>query len=401
MYAEGLFIRMRSIWNFLTFSGVVFLCLLITFTSALLVYYLPAPAVGVPAVDFLGQANLPTGFSFRGTELGGLSGITYDSKRKVYYAIADDRSQKAPARFYTLKIDLTQGSLKDGGVVPVNVTTLLDETNQPFAAGSLDPEGIAFSGNETVFISSEGDTKQLINPFIKEFSLSSGRQLKTFVVPYKFLPTKNGKRGIRNNLAFESLTITPDQKYLFTATENALIQDGPDSAPGTSSPSRILQYNRNTSQREREFLYLTEPVAAPLKVLDIFSSGLVDLLALDNQGHFLSLERSFIGLGYIIRLFEVSLEGADNIQDIDSLTTVDINTIKPVQKHLLLDFHTLNKVTLDNIEGLTFGPPLPNGRQSLIVVSDNNFQRAQRTQILTLGVKTAQSSDSPPSASED
>ena len=391
---------MRSIWRFLTFSGVAFLCLLITFTSAFLIYYLPAPAVPVAAVDFLGQASLPTGFSFRGTELGGLSGITYDSNRSVYYAIADAGSEKAPARFYTLKIDLTQGSLKDGGVVPVKVTTLLDETNQPFATGSLDPEGIAFSGKETVFISSEGDTKQLIKPFIKEFSLSSGRQLKTFVLPEKFLPIKSGKRGIRNNLAFESLTITPDQKYLFTATENALIQDGPDSAPGTSSPSRILQYNLLTSQREREFLYLTEPVAAPLKLLDIFSSGLVDLLALDNQGHFLSLERSFIGLGYIIRLFEVSLEGADNIRDIDSLTTVDINTIKPVQKHLLLDFHTLSKVTLDNIEGLTLGPPLPNGRQSLIVVSDNNFQRVQRTQILTFGISMT-GSDSPPSASED
>ncbi len=32
--------------------------------------------------------------------------------------------------------------------------------------------------------------------------------------------------GIRNNLAFESLTISPDQKTLFTATENALFQDG-------------------------------------------------------------------------------------------------------------------------------------------------------------------------------
>jgi len=76
--------------------------------------------------------------------------------------------------------------LKDGGVVPVGVTTLLDETNQPFAAGSLDPEGIALTSSGTVFISSEGDAEQLIKPFIKEFSLTSGRQLKTLVVPSKF-----------------------------------------------------------------------------------------------------------------------------------------------------------------------------------------------------------------------
>jgi len=41
---------------------------------------------------------------------------------------------------------------------------LLDETNQPFAAGSLDPEGIALTSSGTVFISSEGDAEQLIKP---------------------------------------------------------------------------------------------------------------------------------------------------------------------------------------------------------------------------------------------
>jgi len=40
------------------------------------------------------------------------------------------------------------------------MTTLLDETNQPFAAGSLDPEGIALTSSGTVFISSEGDAEQ-------------------------------------------------------------------------------------------------------------------------------------------------------------------------------------------------------------------------------------------------
>lgn len=367
------------------FSRIVFLCLLIGFTSGLLIY-LPAPAVLGTAVDFLGQATLPAGFSFQGTELGGLSGITYNPQQKVYYAIADDRSQKAPARFYTLKLDLTQGALKDGGVVPVGVTTLLNETKQPFAAGSLDPEGIALTSQGTVFICSEGNAEQLIKPFIKEFSVSTGRQLKTLPVPKKFLPVASRKRGIRNNLAFESLTITPNQKYLFAATESSLTQDGPDSAPKISSPLRILQYNLFSRQLKQEFLYLTEPVTVPLNFPSIFSKGLVDLLALDNQGHFLSLERSFSELGYTIQLFRVSLERADDIRDIDSLSTVAVNTIKPVQKQLVLDFQTLD-LPLENIEGLTFGPQLADGRRSLIVVSDNNFQPDQRTQILALALR--------------
>lgn len=131
---------------------------------------------------------------------------------------------------------------------------------------------------------------------------------------------------------------------------------------------------------------MLQPVATLLNLPGSFSSGLVELLALDNPGHFLSLERSFKGLGYSIALFEVSLKGADNIRDIDSLSAVDLKTIKPVEKKLLLDFQTLKNLPLDNIEGLTFGPELADGRRTLIVVSDNNFQPAQPTQILAFRV---------------
>ena len=371
---------MRSI------SVIIFFCLLLGFISVL---SLPASAFTVTEVEFLGQATLPTGFLFQKTVVGGLSGITYDPKQKVYYAISDDRSEKSPARFYTLKID-SQELLKDNGVALSNVTTLLNEANQPFAADSLDPEGIALTNQGTVFISSEGDAERLIKPFIKEFALSSGRQLRTLPVPKKFLPVASRKSGIRNNLAFESLTIAPNQQHLFTATENALIQDGAASAPGTSSRCRILQYNLLTNQVEKEFLYLTQPVIDLLNFSGgFFFSGLVDLLAIDNQGHFLSLERSFNGLGFTIRLFEVSLKGADNIRGIDSLNAVNISNIKPVQKKLLLDFQKLKRIKgpLDNIEGLTFGPQLADGQRSLVVVSDNNFNSAQRTQVLAFKVK--------------
>jgi hypothetical protein len=44
-------------------------------------------------------------------------------------------------------------------------------------------------------------------------------------------------------------------------------------------------------------------------------------------------------------------------------------------------------VLLDNIEGLTLGPKLLDGQQSLILVSDNNFNSLQRTQILAFKMK--------------
>ncbi|MEH1863648.1 MAG: esterase-like activity of phytase family protein [Nostoc sp.] len=352
----------------------------------LLLTNLPLSAVEVSSIEFIGEATLPKGLIFKKTELGGLSGITYNAKNNLYYAISDDRGQKAAARFYTLKIDLSKGSLKKSGVTPVDVTTLLNENDQTFRPSETDTEGIALNNKSTIFISSEGDAAKLINPFIKEFSLSSGKEIRTLPIPNKFLPDKTGKQGIRNNLAFESLTITPDNKNLFTATENALIQDGVAAKPNIGSPCRILQYNLLNSQPEKEFVYQTEPVSPFLNLTGKFASGLPDLLALDNHGHFLSLERSFTGLGFAISLFQVSLEQADDIHHIDSLLAIDFKNIKPVQKKLLLDLRTLD-VLLDNIEGLTLGPKLPDGQQSLILVSDNNFNSLQRTQILAFKMK--------------
>ena len=51
------------------------------------------------------------------------------------------------------------------------------------------------------------------------------------------------------------------------------------------------------------------------------------------------------------------------------------------EKTLLLDLRTLG-IPLDNVEGMTLGPRLPDGRQSLVLVSDNNFAAAQFTQFL-------------------
>ena len=96
-----------------------------------------------PALEFRGQATFPTGLSFMGTQVGGLSGIAYDEARGVYYSLSDDPSQFGPARYYTLAVDLGDGRLDPGDVSFRAVTTLLDGSGLPFATGSLDPEGIA------------------------------------------------------------------------------------------------------------------------------------------------------------------------------------------------------------------------------------------------------------------
>ncbi|YAF94152.1 MAG: phytase [Nodularia sp. CChRGM 3473] len=364
-------------------------------------------------VRFEGQTTFTTGFIPPGeagtvngvaTPLGGLSGVTYDAANNLYYSISDDRSQFGPARFYTFTLDPATS-----GVNLTNVTPLKDADGNFFAALTIDPEGIALTQNGTIFVSSEGEANinagRVSDPFIKEFSLT-GEEIRSLPVPSKFLPViedTNGNgiidagdtqiSGVRNNLAFESLTITPDQKTLYTATENALIQDGDRASVTSSSPSRILQYNLFSGQPEKEYLYITDPVAVPPVPKTGFSdNGLVDLLAIDNRGTLLALERSFaVGVGNTIKIYEVSLQGATDISFYDSLNDLSpekLAAIQPAQKRLLLNLDDLNLETgLDNVEGLAFGPTLADGRQSIVLVSDNNFNPNQFTQILTLSAE--------------
>lgn len=345
----------------------------------------------VTNIEFLGEVSFPTGFTFGDTEVGGISGLTYDVANGVYYALSDDRSNINDARFYTIDIDLDDGSLDKGDVEFQNFTTLLNVSSSAFTPSSLDPEGIALTSEGTLFISSEGDADNLVDPFIAEFSLG-GQIFNELNLPDKFLPTANQSIGIQNNQAFESLTITSDGKTLFTATENALFQDGVSSSLESGSLVRIVQYDRATETVVGEFLYETDAIPVPPDPVNGFAdNGLVELLAVDNSGTLLALERSFAeGVGNNIRLYQVNLQGATDVSSVGGLLNKDgelTDVDATVNKRLLLDFSDLG-ITLDNSEAVSFGETLPDGRHSLIVASDNNFNDAQSTQILAFAIDT-------------
>ena len=117
-----------------------------------LVMILPAGAISAPNdedkaltvadVEFLGEVVFPTGETFGGTEIGGLSSITYDAERDLYYAISDDPASRGPARFYTLAIDLGGDTFDSTRVDVVAVTELRDRGGEPFVEMTLDLEGL-------------------------------------------------------------------------------------------------------------------------------------------------------------------------------------------------------------------------------------------------------------------
>ena len=92
-----------------------------------------------------------------------------------------------------------------------------------------------------------------------------------------------------------------------------------------------------------------------------------------------------MGAGNTIRIYRVALPGATDVSgvaDIDSVAG-----LRPARKTLLLELPaTVGGQPLDNVEGMTRGPRLPDGRQSVLLVSDNNFTAGQASQVLLLAL---------------
>ncbi len=335
-----------------------------------------------PTLEFVGQSIFPTGTDFEGTQVGGLSSITFDEGRGVFYAISDDQSQFAPARYYTLRVDLDDGRLDDGDVEFLDVTTLLAPDGQPYPLSGLDPEGLTLTKSGELIVTSEGIPGRGIAPWVRRYGLD-GTFLGDLPVPSAFTEL-SPTHGVRPNLAFEAAAVTPDGRHLFVGMEGALLQDGPAANLTGGSPARILRYNLITRRLQRQFVYQTDPVAEPPVPPNQFSvNGLVELLPFNNE-FMLSMERSFSvgapGTGNTIKLYSVSFPHASNVDGADSVAS-QLGDIRLVEKSLLLDLRTLG-IPLDNIEGMAIGPDLPDGRRSLMLLSDNNFAASQFTQFL-------------------
>ena len=349
----------------------------------------------VTGVEFLGEVIIPTGTMFSGTEIGGLSSITYDSGRQVYYTLSDDQGNRAtgdPVRYYTLAIDYSDGTLDDGDIWFVDVTQLFADKNDPFPPGGLDPEGFVLAREGYFFMSSEGNifTDPIIDPFINRYN-RNGQVTASLPIPDKYIP--NGVDwGVRFNLAFESLNMTPDGQSLVTAGEGALFQDGPASTFINGSLARILFYDLSRQEPVAEYVYEVGPWAEPSAIFGV--NGIVEVLPFDDAGTMLVMERSFSvggvlggGTGKVVEINEISTQGATDVLDVDALYEGGSPiAFTPVSQRQVFSFEDLG-IPIDNIEGMTFGPQLPDGRQALVIVSDNNFAASQFTQFILLALE--------------
>ena len=323
-------------------------------------------------VKFLDDYVISKDLEVGGTKVGGLSGIDY--KDGSYYMVSDDPSTP---RVYKAKIS-TNGEQIDS--VIISEVIKLQQEDSVLKNAHLDLESLLYDVTKEQFIiSSEGRINEGKDPMIFKVS-KNGKYEGSFDVPENLLAEST--KEPRNNGTLEGLAESYDHKGVWAAMELPLKTDGPKpKLIRTKSPVRITYFDSQTGSATKQFPYKLEPIAK-IPWMYFAVNGVTDLLEYAPE-RFLVLERGFAAghgsKGNTVRIFDVDASLATNTLDRNNLNVTFYN---PAKKKLLYDFKWakkfLSEEIIDNIEGITFGPLLPNGKQSIILISDNNFNTLGR-----------------------
>ncbi|MEU6715689.1 esterase-like activity of phytase family protein [Nonomuraea sp. NPDC046802] len=331
---------------------------------------------------FIGEQRLPHLMRFKGTVVGGLSGIDRDPRTGAWVFVSDDRRRYAPARFYTGTLDIDLDKATFDGVRLTGVTTMTRADGTPYPGygqpHSADPETIRFDPwSKGLLWGDEGDRPDATHPDIPVSSSAvrimgaDGRVLSELPVPSN-LELTSADVGPRRNQGFEGLAVA--ERTIAAVTEGPRYEDGPLPTLERGAPARLTTWSR-TGRLRGQYVYPLDALpAAPKPPTGLAETGVSELLAVDDF-RYLALERAWVeGVGYRVKLYEVDLRGATNVLNRPSLGS----TYRAVRKRLVHVFGTPTQ----NLEGLAWGPRLDNGECTLVVGSDDNFAADEVTQFL-------------------
>ena len=388
------------------------------------------PCEHAPAgVELVGRVVIPgdthDGSTFQATlsdgspsnRLGGFSGIEYSGAGAVFYLLSDrgigDGRTEYPTRFHKVRLELAP----DGQIEFDVLNTVLlhwpdgeqlcgsqelsDRERQqlehvPTNEGSrnwraFDPESIRRFDESTLILSDE------YGPHVVLSNLQ-GEILEEWKTPDSLRPI-GGKaiggtadsqtRGVSPNRGLESLAWFPDSRKLIVMPQSALVQDCRFNGLWfeglhcrtfqlTATSEDTLNELATTAQWDYQF--------------DDLSCGVSEILAADNE-HLLVLERDGESGedARFKRIYEVDLTSATTIDDTTQLLPTRIaNGITPLKKKLVIDLlapeFQLGSDCPEKPEGLSWGPDLPDGRRTLWVCFDNDFEASQDSLILCFAI---------------
>jgi hypothetical protein len=336
---------------------------------ALAALALPVLKVGFPAAAD-GPAAQPCSWDIGWQVVRELELPRRDSGGKSIGGFSAVHAPAGSERLWLLS-DLPQGSItvwSGLGAALGGEAELRLERTLPLASGreaalprQMDGEGLVRLGDQ-LWVASEGRRLRQRPVQLLRFQADSGLLLEALALPGDWQPGRG--QGLASNAGPESLALLPEpdgSPALLMAAERPLLQDPPRQV-------RLLRWHWVEGQDPRR----DPPVATDQGSLLLPEGegwGLTDLMVMDS-GQLLALLRRFeLPITWEIRLALYPLPAA-----------ADGNPAAPLAEWDLIGAG----LTPDNWEGLTTGPPLADGRPSLLLVSDDNLSPLQANRVAQL-----------------
>ncbi len=186
-------------------------------------------------------------------------------------------------------------------------------------------------------------------------------------------------------MGFEGVAVTPNENMIVAILEGAMKQD-----PKVKTQLAIYQKNKNDYELKGTTCYpMDNSGKKPLEKAKVAGAdtdlGVSEMLALDNNGNFLTIERQYgfeivknektndykLDYGFQIHLMQTTIKLDDIKKTSDCLKKTEVLNLETIASQLPMQ-------SLHNFEGMTLGPKI-NGKNSLILVSDNNFNQSVDT----------------------
>ncbi len=336
-------------------------------------------------------------------QFGGISAIE-NVPGTDRYLVLSDRGPKDGAvdyfcRFHELEIAMHPGSAQPVEVSIKKTRLLRDRNGRPFPGKAsaveptgdrairLDPEGLRLDPSGNIFLSDE------YGPVILAFS-GSGELLDRIPAPSEFqiaspsadpvVEDTTNSFGRRSNRGMEGLAISPSGQDLTGLMQSPLLQDMRPNITGKLAGinARMLSIDRSTGL-QKQFVYQ----------LDSPDHKLHEILYLDS-GRYLVIEQDGKGgdLAMFKKIMLVETDAATPLDEGIALPPDSLpRSIRPVRKTVALDlldpaFGIAGPEMPEKIEGLSFGPMLPDGRRVLVVATDNDFRPDQDSMFFLFAV---------------
>lgn len=345
--------------------------------------HVPAVMIDVDMADKLASGQF-TYDMMTGALGSGLDHLAGDRYLAIVDRGPDVEQAGFPSRWHELQIVVTPGRPDAVRVSVVRSTRLADESGRAFTGATrefssgepwhdlrFDGESLRVASDGTVWVADE------YGPGVYQFN-AQGRRRRYLDVPRKFHVDRrhaNPSRELSQNTSgrvpnrgFESLAMMPDGGSIVVATQWPLIQDGGEHGRFV----RLLELPLSGGLARELALGLEEP-------------GLCvsELLALDDR-RLLALERDDQAgrAARVKRLVELDLTGATDISGVESLAGGELPAgARAVRRRVVVDLldprlGLTSEAFPRQVEGLTWGPTLPDGRRTLIVGSDSGFEAA-------------------------